>query len=272
MHAQSTQSAQDRLAHRIAAEIRAELAAFTTPPPPASRPYLTMLPLLLLVTALAIAALYQVAGLQSELQQLKAVQQQTLTTLQALRSDQAVAQNEASPLGVEAPATMASVSVPLSTGASMAPPRAQRVEAEPYLYGEVPFSGPRVEHLRRLLDSLRGEGFHGTVRVTAYSGDFCLSGTPGDGYQMAMDDLPIKHCDIVGNPFADNLSVQQRQSVAFANLLASTLRSSIQVDVIDGGRTASVPYPPQSASLTAGDWNRAAERNQRIEFSAFAAP
>lgn len=254
--------ANERLAHRIAAEIRAELAAFAAQPPKATRSTRILTAMLIVVLLIAASALYQTARLRNEMDALQASQQQMLTLL-----------NRRTPApSLPAPMAAAPASLPIEEPV-LAPQRpstspvAPRVDSEPYLYGEVPFAGPRVEHLRRLLDSLRADNFRGTVRVAAYSADFCLSGSNAEGYQPAMDEVLARRCDLTGNPFADGLTVQQRQSVAFANLLASTLRSQIQVEVVDAGRVPATAYPALTNMLTAGEWNRAAERNQRVEFT-----
>jgi hypothetical protein len=137
-------------------------------------------------------------------------------------------------------------------------------------YGEVPLAGARLERLRNLLDTLRSDQVRGVVRVEVFLADFCLSGNPVQGYAPAADDLPVSRCDVVGNPFGDALTVQQRQSVAFANLVASinsNAGSGIKVQLADGGHKALVTYPAPSATLTAAVWNAAAERNQRVEFT-----
>jgi hypothetical protein len=48
--------------------------------------------------------------------------------------------------------------------------------------------------------------------------------------------------------------------------LRSSTRGAIDVQVMAGDpATAAVPYPAVSESLTAGEWNRAASANNRIE-------
>ena len=72
------------------------------------------------------------------------------------------------------------------------------------------------------------------------------------------------------HPFGDALTVQQRQSVAFANLVASinsNAASGIKVQLVDGGHKPVVPYPTTTPALTAAVWNVVAERNQRVEFT-----
>jgi hypothetical protein len=71
------------------------------------------------------------------------------------------------------------------------------------------------------------------------------------------------------------LTVQQRQSVDFANLVASVRQRSqgaisVVIENASGARPAT-PYPQRSETLTAGEWNRAAAFNNRVEFAAEAA-
>jgi CheY-like chemotaxis protein len=143
------------------------------------------------------------------------------------------------------------------------------VETEAVAYGEAPLSGARVDKLRALLARLRGEGFKGTIHVATFTGDFCLAGNAVEGYSLAADDLPARRCDVTGNPFEDGLTGAQRQSLAFANLAASVARETggdIRVDVTAAGRRPAVPYPA-AAESTAGEWNRVAARNHRVEFT-----
>ena len=52
-------------------------------------------------------------------------------------------------------------------------------------YGEVPMAGERYESLRRLLDDLAARGFRGTVTVTSFPGRYCLTGSAGEGFELA---------------------------------------------------------------------------------------
>jgi CheY-like chemotaxis protein len=143
---------------------------------------------------------------------------------------------------------------------------------EPVPYGEIPFDRSRLEVLREFLTKLASQGFHGVVKVTSASGLFCLTGNPSDGFAPAAAALPVAKCDLIGNPYEESLTGQQRQSLAFANLLGGVRQRSggtISVVIEDVGtsRPAS-PYPPRNEALTAGEWNRAAASNNRVEFTA----
>jgi CheY-like chemotaxis protein len=135
-------------------------------------------------------------------------------------------------------------------------------------YGDVPFGGTRLEHLRTLASTLLAQQFRGRIVLEYSVGDFCLTGSPAEGFDVADPSLPLKNCDIVGNPFDDALSAAQRQTVDFANFAATLRRRSggaIVVETIDAGRRSVVEYPEQTESTTAGTWNTVAAQNNRVE-------
>jgi CheY-like chemotaxis protein len=144
--------------------------------------------------------------------------------------------------------------------------------AEPVPYGEIPFDRGRLEVLRELLAKLEAQGFHGVVKITSLSGLFCLSGNTTDGFTPAGANVLASKCDLVGNPFEESLSGQQRQSLAFANLIAGVRQrtaGAITVAIENAGSARpTMPYPARVESLTAGEWNRAAAANNRVEFAA----
>jgi len=144
--------------------------------------------------------------------------------------------------------------------------------AESVPYGEAPLSGARLERLREIIDKLKILGFRGKVKVVSYVGEFCLTGNGIEGYSVASEDLPLKRCDLIGNPFDDALPNTQRQSLAFANLVASTRQRSgdaLKIEIEYSGRRPIVPYPEgeQLIKATASDWNRIAQQNNRVEFT-----
>ncbi len=149
---------------------------------------------------------------------------------------------------------------------------AMALRAEPVPYGEIPFDRGRLEVLRELLTKLETQGFHGVVKITSLSGLFCLNGNTTDGFTPAGASVLANKCDLVGNPFEESLSGQQRQSLAFANLIAGVRQrtaGAITVAIENAGSARpSMPYPARVESLTAGEWNRAAAANNRVEFAA----
>jgi CheY-like chemotaxis protein len=150
------------------------------------------------------------------------------------------------------------------------------LRTEPVPYGELPFDRSRLDALREVLGKLEAQNFHGVVRVSSLPGSFCLTGNAADGFAPASAALPAAKCDLVGNPFEESLNGQQRQSLAFANLVAGVhQRTSGAITVVFDNPSAPrlvVPYPPRNDSLSAGEWNRAAAANNRVEFVAEPSP
>jgi CheY-like chemotaxis protein len=177
-------------------------------------------------------------------------------------------------------ATNKELTAALAASAANAPvtppagPAAARIEAVPY--GEIPFDRSRLDVLHDFLAKLEAQGFHGVVRLVNAAGSFCLSGNATDGFAPATASLLVSKCDLVGNPFDESLTDQQRQSLAFANLIASVRqRTSGAITVVvesAGSSRVATPYPPRNESVTAGEWNRAAAANNRVEFSADPSP
>jgi CheY-like chemotaxis protein len=199
----------------------------------------------------------QVAALTAANAELKRNQQELNDTLKAMSNS----------LSAAAPLASAGLGAPVA-GASGA---ASTVRTEPVPYGEVALDRGRLDVVREMLGKLEAQGFRGTVRVSSFAGNFCLTGGPNDGFTPAPAATLVSKCDVVGNPFEESLSSSQRQSVAFANLVNGVrLRSNgaITVSVDNGaGTRAAVAYPARTDSTTAGDWNRAAAANNRVEIS-----
>jgi CheY-like chemotaxis protein len=159
-----------------------------------------------------------------------------------------------------------------SASSGPTPGSAFAARAEQVPYGEIPFDHGRLDVLRDLLARLQTQGFHGVVKITSLAGLFCLSGNATDGFSLAGASLLASKCDLIGNPFDEALSGQQRQSLAFANLIAGVRQrtgGAITVALENAGNARpTVPYPARNDALTAGEWNRAASANNRVEFSA----
>jgi len=138
-------------------------------------------------------------------------------------------------------------------------------------YDDVAMNDARLETLQELLARLASVGFVGTVRLDAHLGEFCLVGDESGGYQLAAPDLPLEDCSLVGHPLDYSMALGERQSVSFANFLASSPlvnESGIQVEVIAHSRADSVRRFPFPANLTtAGEWNEIATLNNRLQFS-----
>jgi CheY-like chemotaxis protein len=136
-------------------------------------------------------------------------------------------------------------------------------------YGAEALSGPRLAVIRQVLGRLMANHVSGVVQIRTFAGRFCLKGDPVSGYAMAPDKTPFSQCDVVGNPADDALPPAQRMPLALANLIGGIQDSThgaldVETSVGDSANTR-VAYPPVTDDLTAGEWNRAAKANNRVE-------
>ncbi len=141
------------------------------------------------------------------------------------------------------------------------------IQAVPY--GADALVGPRLELLRQLFTRLAARNYRGVVEVRTFPGRFCLIGNPNEGYSLAPDELAFSRCNIVGNPLDEALAPSQRESLGYANLVGefrSATSGALDIRLAQGdSSTTAVPYPQVSGTLTAGEWNRAAASNNRVE-------
>jgi len=156
-----------------------------------------------------------------------------------------------------------------AVGDSSAGADASNSTIEPVPYGETPLAGSRLERIQSLLARLKAEGFQGVVEIRSIPGRFCMVTGANATPVLASDYTPFSKCDQVGNPREDNGSASQRQSVAFANMIATARQNANgKLDIQIGAGMADetiTPYPPVSDGLLAGDWNRVAAANNRVE-------
>ena len=257
----------EAFARRMSSEIKDGVAKSTPPPaepivpPPPPVPWWPILitGLLAVVPAAVLGFLYW------QSQQAQDVLARDLADARAkAASAEATARAAVAPLPAAGPDALNSLGAPRS-----GPPGPGPVVVEYVPYGETPLASARLERLRTLAGTLEGQGFRGRIIVESFIGDFCLTGSAGDGFTVAESSLPTQKCDLVGNPFEDSVSPAQRQSIAFANFaatLAQRTGGAITVETVSAGRRNPIEYPEQRDGSTAGDWNAVAAQNNRVEF------
>ncbi len=137
-------------------------------------------------------------------------------------------------------------------------------------FGEQALNPTRLESVRTLVAQLERAAISGLVRIENFAGSFCLASAGQDGYTLAPPTAPAAQCEQVGNPFDDTQAGVARQPIAFANLAASVRQrtgGAIELELVPGQRERlAVAYPPIEQA-TAGQWNAAAQANNRIEIS-----
>ncbi|HXC60275.1 MAG TPA: response regulator [Steroidobacteraceae bacterium] len=148
-------------------------------------------------------------------------------------------------------------------------------------FGEAPLAGTRIDKLREVVSRQIAQNARGTVEVRRYAGRFCLSGGGGsDGYSLAESSLPYIKCELVADATDPQLHIGPAESVAFANVLAELRKQAgdaILIDVQEGRAENTVMAYPEIGGTpprvpTAGEYNAAAEANNRVEIRWHPAP
>ena len=260
----------DTQADRITAEVRA-LQLESLPPaeaPRAAPPWAWMVAGIALAIALLSTALWWrterlLAGLSGQLAQLHA--QPAAWPAAAAAAPAATAPNAAAP---DASAPDASAQAPAAATRAGAPGDNKPLIV-PVPYGAEALGGPRLDTIRQLLYRLAHQKVTGVAEIRTFAGRFCLVGNALDGYSPAPDETPFARCDLVGNPSDEAQSNAQRTPLALANLIGeirSSTHGALDAQVSMGDPTNTLaPYPAPSPELTAGEWNRAAATNNRVE-------
>jgi hypothetical protein len=274
----------DTQTDRITAEVRALLLESLPPPSPGATPPRPPIPWGWVVAsvALAIALLsttlwWRNVGvldkMSAELTQMRtavAEQQAALETLGGSGSTVGQVTAPGRPGGPHG--SLAGSTVPSLTAAGGRGP-VTPTEAKPlvitYPYGAEALGGARLDTVRQLVYRLARENVSGVVDIKTFPSRFCLVGNTVDGYSLAPDEMVFAKCDVVGNPADDALSPAQHTPLPLANIagdIRHSTRGALQVQSSVGDPAAVVvQYPPLSNDLTAGEWNRAAIANNRVE-------
>lgn len=246
--------------HRIVAELRPKEPAEDTdserPPPPApKKPWGWML-----ATASALIALIVLSVLYW---------QSNDQTLQAERAFEAVTASNAALTEAIEKWRVANERFAALDAAGQAGPRPMVLSVP---FGEPPMAPSRLEAVRTLVAQLERAAIGGIVRIETFTGNFCLESSGNQGYSLAAPTIAATQCDQVGNPFDESQGGAARQPLAFANLAASVRQrtgGAIAIELAPGPRERFVATYPQIEQATAGQWNAAAQSNNRIEISVF---
>jgi len=142
-------------------------------------------------------------------------------------------------------------------------------QSSPYDISEEAYSDRRLTMIQELITRLRALGFTGTVQLHSHLGEFCLTGDEASGYTLAPPDLPVTECTLIGHPLHQLTSLGERQSIAFANFLATSPlvnNSGISIEFVPHLYSRPrVNYPPQDEGVKAFEWNLSLLANNRVE-------
>jgi len=256
------------LGQRFSAELRAairEAVPLVEPPPPAEPPRASPLPWIVALAAGLAAVVLGTLWWQGGLREA------------ALRNDLADARATVTELSARLarPAPEAEIAGTAATTGN-APTTAAPVAAAVVVkvpFGEAPLAGSRIEKLREFAGRIIAQGTHGTVEVRRFAGRFCLSGNATEGFSMAEAATPYIKCELMADANDAALGNTAPESVAFASTLADLRKQggeAVRFEVAEGrGDSTAAAYPEIGGTPpripTAGEWNAAAEANNRVE-------
>jgi hypothetical protein len=136
-----------------------------------------------------------------------------------------------------------------------------------YAFGAAPLDDGRAAVLTALFTQLEQLGFSGTVAIDVHVGRFCMNYRPDGTLELAPPQQPAATCEQIGWPELEAVALGERQSVAFANTVASATAGNqrLRVEMLSRGTSQpAVEYPLADFELTAGAWNAVAAANQRV--------
>jgi CheY-like chemotaxis protein len=250
----------DAWTHRLVAELRPRDSQVTVdgdddpaPVPPPPRPRLWPWKL---ATGAAVVALVALGSLYW---QARAAQEQSERAFQAVDSSNKILRNAIEKWRIAG-----------ETSADAAAQEGFRPLVLAVPFGEQALSPARLEQVRGLVAQLERAAISGTVRIENFGGSFCLAGSGSEGWSLEPPATPASRCDQVGNPFDDPQAGASRQPLGFANLAASVKQrtgGTIQLELVPGPRERLAVAYPAIEQATAGQWNAAAQANNRIEIS-----
>ena len=137
-------------------------------------------------------------------------------------------------------------------------------------FGEQALNPARLESVRTLVAQLERAAINGVVRIESFNGSFCLANAGQDGYTLAPPTSPASQCDQVGNPFDESMASASRQPIdsqTSPRRSASARGGAIELELTSGPRDRLAVAYPVIEQATAGQWNAAAQSNNRIEIS-----
>jgi CheY-like chemotaxis protein len=269
----------DTQTDRITAEVRALLLESLPPPSPSAPAPRPPIPWGWVVASAALAIAFlsttfwwrnvnqlnRVAAQLTDLQNAVAEQQAALAAFRMVGSGGR--QNGAGAQGAALAEPLPGVAAAGVTRSSI--PTTAKPMVMPYPYGAEALGSSRLEAVRQLVYRLAKENATGVVEIKTYAGRFCLVGNSVDGFSLAPEETLFAKCDLVGNPAEDALPPAQRTPLALVNIAGDIRHSTHGALLVQASMGSpavlAVPYPPISSDLTAGEWNRAASANNRVE-------
>jgi len=135
-------------------------------------------------------------------------------------------------------------------------------------YGESPFNPQQLANLTNVVSILAQAGYRGPIIVDLNFGNVCLEpGTAANTWRLARSEMPATSCKMLKD-LAPKFAVADYVTAAYQNFeqtLPPIQNGLISIQLTSSGMSnARAEYPIVRTSTTAGEWNSAALKNNRI--------
>ena len=119
--------------------------------------------------------------------------------------------------------------------------------------------------LHELLHRLASKGFKGTATVNIYVGDFCVAVDNMGLAQLAAANKTLGDCMLSSEIYtlARLMDDYAREATMMLGNLTRNANSNVQIAIT--AAPGAEPYPERIPSVNAGEWNRLAQMNNRLE-------
>ncbi|WP_331344724.1 response regulator [Cellvibrio sp. UBA7661] len=119
--------------------------------------------------------------------------------------------------------------------------------------------------LHELLHRLASKGFKGTATVNIYVGDFCVAVDNMGLAQLAAANKTLGDCMLSSEIYtlARLMDDYAREATMMLGNLTRNVNSNVQIAIT--AAPGAEPYPERIPSVNAGEWNRLAQINNRLE-------
>jgi CheY-like chemotaxis protein len=136
-------------------------------------------------------------------------------------------------------------------------------------YGSFLLGDDLVVKLARLVEFLENVEFKGIVLLEPHLGDFCVMENNQDEVVLPPAAESFDNCDVPELASTEAEALAEQQSLAFGSFMSTYKNSgsdNFEIQVLSAGNSQpDMAYPDPDLVNSAGDWNRIAAYNNRVE-------
>lgn len=140
-----------------------------------------------------------------------------------------------------------------------------------FAWNEVPFNDKLAGQLEEIANQLDTLGFRGVITLRSHIGRFCLKARGNGQPIMPREGSAVTACEINELTASEAEERGLAQTMAFSNAVASIearFGSHVQIALETAGTDEALKdYPVSFEGVSAGDWNKIAAINQRVDFN-----